>query len=468
MLFIGFRALVSKGGLPAARAYLWLPLDKHSYSKISTAAFDKIMSLSSEFHNSRDSASLWESTSRGLSVRYALRSVLFQLIPTFADFAIAAAVLTSAFGVYMALIISVVVIGVFCSTSLILPKQHGKSRRMANGLDKEYRVFCESTSNWRTASGLDRIDLERGQYSSAVIDQTDCSLNFFQWLHFESAVQSLLLILGLLGACLLVAYQIVFEKKPVGNFVMLLGFCVQLSSPLQLFTRELRGVAYRVMNASELLLLFKGQPKVCSPYEPAPGALEVLGTSDVGKHPETYPAGLALPDEEDLKKDIPTKGNRKGSSANTCSTPSTSIWKPEAPEFIPASQRPAPKRSQTVMEQKSAYIPRGDVPRYCPKRYGDQKENIPGMSNSLIEGGSATKVSESGESKPATFAQMLHNSSETNASREFGSVLEPNTNGIVLLSPKKPRKKGKGLKKKQVLRRQLTKSEPAGMGLASF
>lgn len=446
------------------RAYLWFPLDKYICSRITTAAFDKIDSLSDGFHDARDSASLLESTIRGLSIRFALRSVLFQLIPTITDAVMAASVLLCISGNYMTLIIFMVGIGVICSKILIMPKILGKSMRMA----KEHRIFGESISNRRTVSCLDRIDLERGQYSSAFIDQADSSLRLFQWFHLETVVQSLLTTLGLMAACLLVTYQIVIDNMPIGNFVLLLCFCAQLSNPLQSFTSVMNGVKDRVMNVTGLALLLKRQPKTRSLQVPTSDSTDVLTTSNVCKPPEIYPKEVSH-DEEDLKEDLPRNKIHKDDSGNTYSTPSRlSILKPDAPEFIPSSQRPAPKRSKTVMEQKSAYKQTEEASKYCSKRHGVDKENMPRTSNSLLEIENAPMIPTGGENKAARVAQVHHDSSDTNTSREFGSVLEPNTTDAVLMSPKKPRKKGKGSKKEQVLRRQLTKSEPVDMGLIPF
>ena len=476
MLFIGFYALASKGGLPAARGYLWLPLDKYSYSKISMTAFDKIMLLSSDTRRGGDTANLWECIGRGLSIRYAFRSALFQLIPTTVDFSIAAGLLTDVFGVYMGLISFVVFASVVLSNCLILPMQHITCRRMVDGMDKEYNAFCErtSTSNWPDPSCLSRINDERARYSTAVMNQTDSSLRFFRCLHLESVVQSLLLTLGFMGACLLVAYKIVYEGKPVACFVMFLAFCIQLSSPVQLMMKEFHGFINKVTNSGELVLLLKRQPSIYLQnsigQEAAEAPMATVGNvdkpSEISSGNVVLPEGVH-PDGEGLKRNFSYNKNRKGSSGNTYSTPSrSSIWKPDAPEFIPASQRSVLKRPQAIEQEFVHSQPEAST--HCSERYRVQKENVPVTPSNLIDSGNGLKVSATGENKAIRVAEKHHDSYKANANREFGLEIEPNTDGVILMSPKKLRKKGKGLKKKQALRRQFTKSEPAGMGLIPF
>lgn len=237
-------------------------MENYSYHKISTAAFDKIMTLSSDFHDNKHSGSLWQSVSRGSSVRYIIRSVLFQIGPMLVDLALAVSVLYYLFDVYMALIIAAVVIVFLWSSGKILTKQKEKRRQWISDMEKEHNILCESTGNWQTVSYFNRVPHEKSRYSSAVKDHMKSSLIFKLWSHFESVAQSFLLIAGLMGACILAAYQVIQGDKPVGSFVMLLSYWAQLSSPLQFFASGFCDIALDMVNAEELIALLKQKPTV--------------------------------------------------------------------------------------------------------------------------------------------------------------------------------------------------------------
>lgn len=194
--------------------------------------------------------------------------------------------------------------------------------------------------------------------------------------------------------------------------------------------------------------------------------MEIPQMLNVDRALEISPEIMAFRDAK-MKGDVPSDKPRKSSSEYTDGTPSrTSIWKPDAPEFVPASHRSVRIKSQGMTEQKPAHSHPEEGSRTCTERHGAQKENVPGRWNHLIENESPRRVSESDKNTPRV-AQKAHDPSERNDGRQTATELDPTSDRVVLRSPKKPRKK-RGSKKRQMFRRELTRSEPAGMGLAPF
>lgn len=220
------------------------------------------MTLSSDFHDNKHSGSLWQSVSRGTSIRHSVDSVLFQIGPMLVDLVLAVSVLYYLFDAYIALITAAVFIFYLWSSSKILAKQKDKRRRLISAVEEEYNVLCESTSNWKTASYFNRVDYEKSHYSSAVKSHMASSLTFTLWSNFESVAQSFLLICGLTGACFLAAYQVVQGHKPVGSFVMLLSYWTQLSGPLRFFAHGFCDFALDMVNVEELINLLRQKPTV--------------------------------------------------------------------------------------------------------------------------------------------------------------------------------------------------------------
>lgn len=173
---------------------------------------------------------------------------------------------------------------------------------------------------------------------------------------------------------------------------------------------------------------------------------KVPAALDVGRLREASSETVVVPKGRSLRDDPYGEKIRKGISGDTdINATRTSIWKPDAPEFVPASHR-ATQRS--IFKQGAS-------------KDGTDKENLWGMASGLLESNEALRAAIYGH------VQQKHDSSETNESRQLDTALEPTMNGVVLMSPKKPQKK-KGSKKKHTLRRHHTKSEPAGMGLTPF
>ena len=109
-LFVLFRWLDSGSGVSALQAYLWIPIDQYSYRTISTAAYNHVMSLSHDFHSTKKTADLYTSVTTGRSINGFIESILFAVLPMFADLCVAFAYFFIKFDAYMALIVAVVMI----------------------------------------------------------------------------------------------------------------------------------------------------------------------------------------------------------------------------------------------------------------------------------------------------------------------------------------------------------------------
>lgn len=261
-VFIVLRLLDSSGGIEAIRSYMWQPLANYTYERIGQAAFDKVMTLSSDFHDNKHSGSLWLSIARGQSIRHLMSAVLFQVVPMLVDLVLAISVLYYLFDAYMALIIAAVVVTFLWSAGKILSRQTENRRERNTNLQKEHDILCEATGNWETVSYFNRVPYEKSRYFSALASHMKSVLVLKRWDQVESVVQSFLLMSGLMAACFLAAYQVIQGIKPVGSFVMLLSYWAQLSGPLQFFAGGFVGAILDLVDAEDLLSLLKRQPTV--------------------------------------------------------------------------------------------------------------------------------------------------------------------------------------------------------------
>lgn len=126
--------------------------------------------------------------------------------------------------------------------------------------------------------------------------------------------------------------------------------------------------------------------------------------------------------------------------------------KPDAPEFVPISQRiDTTAHRQTLSEQ-------GQVkkPQFHSESQETGKENgvpnvqkMPDANDSMAEG---------------PLEKRKDSKRKRRNGRRTSSVLRQASNGVVLAYPKKARKKAKGSDKRPFLRRERIESEPIGMG----
>lgn len=220
------------------------------------------MTLSSDFHDNKDSGSLSQSVTEGSSVQATVRSVILHIGPNLVDLVLAVNVLYYLFGAYMALIIAAVVISTLWSSATILSKQEESRRQLCSDIKNEYKILRDATSNWQIVLYFNCVPHEQSQYSSAVRDHMRSSLNYKLWSQFESLAQSFLLKSGLMLACFVAAYQVIQGNKPVGSLATLVVYWNQLSGPLQFFAGGFSSICFDMAGAEELVLLLRRQPTI--------------------------------------------------------------------------------------------------------------------------------------------------------------------------------------------------------------
>jgi ABC-type bacteriocin/lantibiotic exporter with double-glycine peptidase domain len=134
------------------RKWLWLPLEQYSYAAFSTASQSHIMSLSSDFHDSKVSSDLMQVVVGGRSVTDLLETVCFQVVPMFIDLAIAFAYLWSIFGPFMGLIMATTFFSYLYITTKLVAMRAEKRRGFITNFRKEWTTGYQSLDGWNTAS----------------------------------------------------------------------------------------------------------------------------------------------------------------------------------------------------------------------------------------------------------------------------------------------------------------------------
>ncbi|KDB22671.1 hypothetical protein H109_05411 [Trichophyton interdigitale MR816] len=270
LIFAALRLLDSSGGLPALRRFMCMPVDDFSYLKLSTTAFNHVMSLSCDFHDNKHSGRLWTAVIRGQSVKDVIHSILFLVAPMIIDLVLAVGVLYYVFDGYMALDVATVMVLFLWSSSKLVAKQKDKRREWNEARGAEFTALCESTENWRTVSYFSRVPYEISRYLSLVQAQLKARFKFRFWDHMENASQSALLICGLTAACFMAAHHVSTGEKPIGNFVMLLSYWAQLSNPLQFIANGFGEMARDLVDVEEFLSILRQKPTVQNSLDAKP------------------------------------------------------------------------------------------------------------------------------------------------------------------------------------------------------
>lgn len=115
---------------------LWLPLEQYADGSLKKAAYNKIMSLSRNFHTEKRSGELYTSIEQGHSLTSMVDGILFRSVPMLADLSVAFVYLCWVFGPYLALIVAATTM-IFLWTSAYFTVLQTEPRRRLTGLRRK-------------------------------------------------------------------------------------------------------------------------------------------------------------------------------------------------------------------------------------------------------------------------------------------------------------------------------------------
>ncbi|KFY12165.1 hypothetical protein V492_04048 [Pseudogymnoascus sp. VKM F-4246] len=242
--------------------WLWRPLEQYAEQSLSTASHQHVMSLSSDFHESKDSADIHRAVNQGQSVTKLVEMMIFEVMPMMIDLAAVCIYLNYLFGPYMGLILAVTsLVFIYCTAKLVSLATN-KRRQYMKAFRKEWLSVYTSIDNWRTASYFNNIPYEENRYSTNVENRLKREKDYRLGIFLVGAVQIFALTVGLVGACFLAIYQVMLHKRSPGDFVILLTYWAQLRGPLTFFSNAYKKISESLMDAEHLLELFLAKPTV--------------------------------------------------------------------------------------------------------------------------------------------------------------------------------------------------------------
>ncbi|OTB05557.1 hypothetical protein M426DRAFT_56873 [Hypoxylon sp. CI-4A] len=261
-IFAGLRLLASEAGINLLRQMLWLPVEYYSEEAITTAAYSHIMNLSSEFHDSKSSSDLIVAISNGTSISNMLDSICFQALPMLIDLVIAFTYLSTKFGPYEGFITIATGTAFIQTATHIIASFKEKRKKMVRTYFEEHYIRQAGIQGWQTVSAFNQVPYEERRYTAAVNSHVMASKGLYSSYFVGHAFQYLILLAGLLAGAFLAVYQITHGQATAGDFVMLLTYWAQLTSPLRFFSQLGKSISQDLVHAERLLDVMTTKPSV--------------------------------------------------------------------------------------------------------------------------------------------------------------------------------------------------------------
>ncbi|KAH9929622.1 uncharacterized protein BXZ73DRAFT_47940 [Epithele typhae] len=274
--YVGLRFLQSTGGLAALRDSLWIPVMQYSDREMSQLSFDHLLQLSFAFHTHRKTGEVLRILDRGAAINHTFETLVFNVLPTFADIAIALVFFVVYFEWTLAVVIFFVMTA-YVSASVILTRWRTQLRRQMNDRDVMIRgIHTDCLLNYETVKYFNGEQHEGERYAEAIRQYQSFEYRVMMSLNLLNLVQNLIITVGLLVGAMIVAMRVVRGQSETHEFVLFITYLAQLYAPLNML-----GYLYRTINQSlvdtERLLKLLSEPTEINDKPNAPDLIVQTG-----------------------------------------------------------------------------------------------------------------------------------------------------------------------------------------------
>lgn len=261
-LWVLYNYIGSYSGLGILDGLANMVISNSAYRRITLLAYEHVLSLSMDFHTSKDSGEVLKAVEQASSLNSLIEMVLFDICPIFLDLIVAMYYITSLFDAYMAFIVLFmgalyISIGWYFTT-LSQPKRRDYVEKQRT----ENSTVNEVVHNWQTVAYFNRLSFEHQRYAENIMNTIRAQYSYYFRSMGGHAMQDLVTTFGFAGCCIFGMTQIVSGHKRVGNLVTLIMYWHTLTSPLYVLSYSYRHISSSLIDAERLLQLLNTKPSV--------------------------------------------------------------------------------------------------------------------------------------------------------------------------------------------------------------
>lgn len=230
LLYLLFNWVDSAGLVETVKAFLWLPVEQNAQKSLYMAAFNRVMMLSSDFHDNKKSGELYKSISQGASIHTLFEQLLFDVLPMIFDIVVACLYLSFLFGWYMSLVVCTVCVAYVAVAKYFTEKNIPILTAHTEAVRAESQVLYDIVGSWISVVYFNNFGYEENRYSKTLTKFFSSSRKINYLYAVGKLSKDSLMEIGYGGACLLAAYQVFRGSIGVGKFVILLNYWARFTS----------------------------------------------------------------------------------------------------------------------------------------------------------------------------------------------------------------------------------------------
>lgn len=233
--------------------------------RVGVQVFSHLQALDLNFHQSRQTGSLSRDIERGITgIRFLLRFLLFNILPTLLEIAAVATILIAAFGwLYGAVML--VSVTAYIAWSVRITEWRTHHVRDSHRLDSQaHGRAVDALMNFETVKYFGAEDREIRSYDAELADWEQAMRSSRKSLALLNGGQALIIGLSLLAMLMLAGKGVVAGEHTVGDFVMINAYLVALFTPLNFLGFVYREIKASLVAVQRLFTLLDEQPTIHS------------------------------------------------------------------------------------------------------------------------------------------------------------------------------------------------------------
>ncbi|QUD90664.1 ABCB family ABC transporter ATP-binding protein/permease [Phenylobacterium montanum] len=257
---------------PYARDAIFTSVSQTALARSAVEAFGHSLSLSLDFHQTKQTGSLARVIDRGArSTDFLLRSVVFSLGPSVLELLMAAYVLTSHYAGRLALV-AIVTIVIYTAFTFRISNWRIGHRRALNEADSEAAgLAVDAFINFETVKTFGAEERTVGRYGEAMMAYAQASTKANNSLQLLNAVQSVVLSLGLMAMTLMAGVEVMAGRMQIGGVMACIMILQTVYGPLAVLGMNYREIRQAFIDMEQMLNLTAVKPDILD----APNAVDL-------------------------------------------------------------------------------------------------------------------------------------------------------------------------------------------------
>jgi ATP-binding cassette subfamily B protein len=245
------------------RDAVFAKVTQRAIRRVALQVFEHLHSLSLRFHLDRQTGGVSRDIERGTrGIGFLLNFMLFNILPTFLEIGLVAAILLHKYSVWFALITFVTLI-VYIAFTLFVTEWRMVVRRSMNDLDSRANSRAiDSLLNYETVKYFGNEGYESQRYDENMQRWEVAAVRNTTSLALLNAGQSFIIAIGMTALMLLAANEVVDGAMTLGDLVLINVFMIQLYMPLHFLGFVYREIRHALADMEKMFGLLHEHQEV--------------------------------------------------------------------------------------------------------------------------------------------------------------------------------------------------------------